>query len=472
MKNRGKSQWGLVTWMGGGQGSSRRLFRERFAAILWAFYFLGVCTIAHNPQWTQRVIWLGGLAVGAFSVYVMLGRPLRIPGEAWMLGAFWLWATTGALIISASGNIGADPRYSRLILQFVVIMVLMANALRRTGELKWFWLACVLAATYHVIFQPGGVSAGVVEGLDTSRLAVVGAGGSGQNTLGWYGFFGAMGGLILIGEAHKFRHRVFLIVGVGLSVLAVVASASRGGFVAAALSFVLWPVMCLRIRMRGVLVYLVAVSMIFVVCFVFMERVYSGSYLGKRMSNVGREYGSAHSRLTLARIAFELWARNPVAGVGLGRFGTASGTGMYAHSEAAELLATTGLVGAGLYFGMYWMIWRRLARSLRKARSSLLRYRVNCLRMALIVIVISGLLFKPHFLVIASIFLISLVVAGAHWAEGASDIEARFYARGISEPGYARGVLTAGTAGEPGGVGSDADPPWVRSLQRRRSGGQ
>lgn len=403
----------------GGYSTASWSLRTGWLPALWALYFFAVNTVAYEPALTQAIIWYGGVIVGLATVGKAKAAILRIGPEVWLLLGFLVWAALGVLLLVGSTPSDLAVRYFRLVLQFAAIIVLLRTVLRQAGGMNWFWASFVLVVIYHVVMQPAGVSDNPLTDLVApTRMAAVGAG---ENTLGWYGFMGALGAMVLLGETRKLWPRVVLVLGGLFGVFAVVASASRGGFIALAMAAVLWPLMCLRVRVRQTASFVVAVLVIGAAGYLFVERVYSGSYLSARMGNVEQEREQETSRLNLLRVAADLAIRNPILGVGFGEFAVASGTGAYAHSDGAEVVASTGLVGFLLYFSIYRVLWKRLARHDRPIHSPMLLYRTRCAKMVLLILLVSGLFFKPHFTVISSMFLFALIAGTVDWLDRVSS---------------------------------------------------
>jgi hypothetical protein len=71
---------------------------------------------------------------------------------------------------------------------------------------------------------------------------------------------------------------------------------------------------------------------------------------------------------------------------------------------------------------VYVSLWLRLRRAGRRATDVLTRYRVSFAKLILVVLVISGMLFRSHYICIDSMFLIALVVGTAEWAVGQSKV--------------------------------------------------
>jgi len=241
--------------------------------------------------------------------------------------------------------------------------------------------------------------------------------GGGPNTLGWYGALGVLGSMTIFGETRSSALRIALVAGGLVSVYAIMASASRGGFIALAIVIVLWPLMCLRVKIRRKPLWILTIAVIGLGVYYFVAEVYQDSNMSQRWSTTSEREQREGGRQNITLVALTVFLDNPVVGVGFGQFPYVSGLRAYTHTEIMELLVSTGLVGTVLYLRIYFLAWRRLTASLKAIGDESTRYKINCARMALIMVVLSGVFFKPHLLVIESHFLIAMIVGMGHWAE-------------------------------------------------------
>lgn len=114
-----------------------------------------------------------------------------------------------------------------------------------------------------------------------------------------------------------------------------------------------------------------------VVVAIVILNVLPGSTLEARLDRAADNPDLETTRKRLYEAAIDLFVSSPVTGVGLGNFITAAGMGLYAHSEYAEILATTGAVGGAIYFSIYVLMIRRLARMRRRTRDPHARYYIG-----------------------------------------------------------------------------------------------
>jgi O-antigen ligase len=81
-------------------------------------------------------------------------------------------------------------------------------------------------------------------------------------------------------------------------------------------------------------------------------------YIIQALSGHGTEH-SADERLAFIQIALGVFYENPIFGTGINTMRVFLG-GLYSHNNYVELLATTGLVGATLYYSLYFTLVKNL----------------------------------------------------------------------------------------------------------------
>jgi O-antigen ligase len=386
-----------------------------FLSALWAFYFLLVFSVGRYPEFTQPLTWGGALIVGTLTAFAFFKRLQPLPREAWLLWAFAAWCLAGLPFVI---NLPAFTRALQMAVELAMITTLVGVIIRNSGSFKWFYFAFV-----------GSVFFNVLAGLETLSLdnlaadSVVAQHRSGgltgnANGLGFYCFIGLLSVMGLFAEIRSLPGRVALLATTLPGLYGLVVSASRGAFTIFLITLLLWPLMCLKDLLRYRLLVLLAALLFAAVAVGFGHRVLEETYLGKRMNEAIRmEDNSSQTRLELFSAALKAFAEHPIAGVGVGQFRFVNGFDLVSHDEWGDLLSGTGLVGFSLYMSVYLSLWLRLRRASRRAGDVLMRYRLNFAKLMLVVLVISGVLFRSHYICIDSMFLIALVVGTADWAE-------------------------------------------------------
>ena len=110
-------------------------------------------------------------------------------------------------------------------------------------------------------------------------------------------------------------------------------------------------------------------SLVYYLGQLFLEDV----YIFKRFSTFFDE-SSNSTRINMIREGFQLLSASPIIGVGLGNYTYASSFGTYSHNTIAEAFATTGLLGASIYFSTYLIIFYKLLKLTKKNNSRQFSY--------------------------------------------------------------------------------------------------
>lgn len=381
-------------------------------AFMGALYYLVVYVVGSNSPYTRQIVWMGALLLGLIMV-PFLSQHLRLstlPREGLLLGLFLLWTTTGFFVALDRAYF---VRYLQLLSELTLIVIGISLILKFSGAAKWFHLSFLAVAVFALYFIGQPIAMESLTPADPLRSELESA-----NALGFSSVLGVFGALALVPETRRLWARIAITAGGLLAVYAVLLSASRTAFLALIVIAILWPTLCLASTGRFKLTALVGAVFMLLLLFVAYQYILKETYMGVRFTRATEmEDNSTQVRLNLIRIGLQIFANSPLVGCGLGEFGVVSGTGFYAHNEFVEIAATTGLPGLVLYYSVYIVAWRRLSRSLRLLRDPLTRYRINIARMALLILVITGLVSIPNFLSKPSMFLLATAVGIAHWAE-------------------------------------------------------
>jgi len=359
----------------------------------------------------QAVIWGGALFVGALT-FVALNRRFtigKLPLEVQLLTLFWLWSLLGIVFVV---DLDAFVRYSRQILQFILIVSLLSFIIGQAGSVKPIYFAFVVVGGGLPVLRTLGLETGfTIESLQSvDRVEEA-------NALGFQSVLGLIGVLGLLPETRSWLLRSALVTASLFAVYGVVLSGSRGAFVTFFLVLVIWPLFCFRNLFRFGWTAAVFVLILAALGYGLYEFVLQNSNLGRRFQDLqGFEDRSTQTRWHLFLMGFKLAYDSGGIGSGLGQFGIASETGLYAHNEFAELLGTTGIVGVVLYYLAYLQSWKRLQRAATLHDEQTVLYRINFAKLMLVVLVFSGMLFRPNFLQQDTMFLYALIVGVSLWA--------------------------------------------------------
>lgn len=379
-------------------------------SILWGLWYFAIFTFGGEES-IQTIIWAGALIVGATTLPTFLKefRWSQLPAEVQLLGIFWLWSFTGLLL---AADLETFARYSRLVFQFLLILLLLSFIVANSGAIKPLLAAFLAVGAGLTLYSAAGLDTGIsLESTkDLQRI-------DDANAVGFRAVMGIIGGLALFPETRSRMLRGVLVVAMGFSLYGLVLSASRGAFVLLFVFITLWLWIIGSSIVRSKLAYVAILIIVGVVCYYFYEIVIAETNLGRRILKAEvLEDHSTQFRIELMLMAWDIFLDYPLFGAGLGQYGYASGTGYYAHVEISEILGTTGLIGLLIYYSMYFVTWQRLNRLSRKFQDPMVRDRVNFARVSLLVMIIAGILFRPNFLSQDTMFLYAYIVGVSLWA--------------------------------------------------------
>lgn len=191
--------------------------------------------------------------------------------------------------------------------------------------------------------------------------------------------------------------------------IGIIFSGSRKGYLSIFVFLFSWIWFCNRKLLRKK-EYLILIVFIIISLFLFNNYVVANTFLGERFLRLENEgHFLPEIRQEMYIEAFKLFLRYPIAGVGLANFATYSGIGMYSHSDYAEIISTTGLIGAILYFSIYIVLWRKLNFILKNIKNDNIIYQTNLFKAVIITFLFLGF-GRPAFLSTETMLLLAAII--------------------------------------------------------------
>ena len=89
-------------------------------------------------------------------------------------------------------------------------------------------------------------------------------------------------------------------------------------------------------------------------------------------------------RIIAYQDGLEVIRMNPFIGVGLDNFRYHTSTQMHSHSDYIEVAATTGIIGAIIYFSIYIVLWQRLRRIQTSVENSSILHDIGLIKAIII----------------------------------------------------------------------------------------
>lgn len=332
-------------------------------------YVLTVVILSYREGLTVFAKVAAILLVGLFVLRIVTkGERIFFPTEYKLLIAWFFVGVISSALSSDPAT--ALPRILTL-MQVYPIALVISNIAYWNGSLKFYWLCLAAAAVLSSLVTL--VSVSTFSSLDGRVFGTLG------NANAFAALLATAVALCLAAlmGARKLPLKAAALVVAALSFYMVTRTGSRMGMLAC-LAAVIAVTACHQAtgRGRGLSRY-AAIILIGSGLLIAMIYALSSSEFADRLQALAqaartgdfKDTGdmSLYNRARLYRKAFELTLESPLIGVGLDVFRTAGLNfrmiGNNSHSNYMEVIASTGLLGAPLYFGMYYCWWSRLAKS-------------------------------------------------------------------------------------------------------------
>jgi O-antigen ligase len=328
---------------------------------------------------------------------------LRFPAEYKFLAVFVAWSWLSGLSVAVSSY--WMVRYGIMITRYMLFAVAISGFVKMRRNAVRGFLVLLSMAVYvsYRLRTTVNINELLTGDLRLSQFGV------NPNSVGLILLWGFSAIVFLWRE---FPHPVARITLAFISVFnlyALVSTASRKSFIGFLLFTTLWLLFCYsRAALKSTLSLFLVVTVVFGVYFILTSML-PGSQLVERLEAVDHAGVLDVTRTNLYREAWALFLAKPVTGVGLGNFMVYSAYRAYSHSEYAEVLSTTGIVGFVLYFSCYILLFRRIQRILKTTTDQRLKYQMGVF-LALFFTMMAIGIGVPFFLSIYPWFLMALMI--------------------------------------------------------------
>ena len=354
--------------LAGSRHDQKRLgIAYKLALLLYVFT---VVLFSYREGLTVFAKMAGLILAGLFLLRtVMQGERIFLPIEYKLLFA---WFVVGVISSSLAKDPAATVARLLTLAQVFPLAFITSNILVWNGDSRFYWLTIVAAALLSGVITVTGGNEFV--GLDGRLFGTLGNANAFASLL-------AAGVAICLAVAVMERRSVLIramaVLSAAFFLYLVGRTGSRMGMLACMVAgFAV--AACSQFGRKGrVLPRLVGILVVGSVLVGGSLYYFSGAEFADRLaaltmaakggnfSNVGDS--SLSNRALLFRRALEMGLDNPLLGVGVDVFRTASidlsQIGNNSHSNYVEIFASTGLVGVIAYFSMYYFWWVKLVRA-------------------------------------------------------------------------------------------------------------
>ena len=328
-----------------------------------------------------------GPLFAAYCFFLFIQKPVRLPPELYLYGAFVLWCLSGLWVTT---DFYAYWNYLKLIAQIEILFLCIVVIVARTGDVRHIFLALIWIAILLILIML--FSQKVLLELEYNESYRLSSVGLNPNGVGFMFLSGVMGLAFFWFKYKSILIRYLFIVIMAIFSIGIIYTASRKSFLVLLLFISLWLYFYYIKETLKRPVLIVPIVLTAFLLLQFYDYVSDYTLLGKRLHqyNSVQEMTEENVRFLMMKEGWEFFKRSPIIGIGLAHFKIYSVTGGYAHSDYFEVLSTTGIGGTLLYFSIYVVLWRRLRRLLHKLSDPRIRYEINLFRVILICILSLG----------------------------------------------------------------------------------
>jgi len=339
------------------------------ATKLAAVAVLAVSILGANfPEGLQPLLLKGFGGILVVGICCLLSKGTPTPTEVKLYFAFVSWAVLSAIVVAADADIALRNGWT--VFQMGVLFWAVTLAHVRDPDLRitmWgFWgLGIMLALLAYL--NPEAMALIRGGGKAYERLSAT---GENPNDTGQVFVFATFAALYLGQRAAPWFVKTAVLGAIPAFVFMLLYSGSRKMSVAIVIVVAAWLLTSMRVRAthgRVRAAYVLTILGIAAAA-ILVSGLWEETPMAKRWELEMKGYGGdSVDRMELARESFDLFLERPIAGVGLQNEILILGS--VSHTEYVGVLASTGIVGACLYFPIYFIAFRR-ARRARRARPS------------------------------------------------------------------------------------------------------
>jgi O-antigen ligase len=368
--------------------------------------FLVGITIADNLYYPMRHI---NRVVGALLVLLALhyyiNRKFSVPVEVALYLFFICWSGITGLAVAVDTNLLIG--YLQLLIQLWFLIIAATAFAMLQGNLVIHFFSILFTGMYMVTysFLSGDYQSAADAEAQVRASSIV----SNANSFASYLLYGTMGLFYFFGTIKtRFMKPIILIIP-PVFALGLVISGSRKSFIALFFFLLAWMWYCYRKKVLRNLSSFLLIVLLIIGVVLLTEYMYTQTFMGERFRRnlENPEVDTTRKRLYMG--GFEVFIENPIAGVGLGNYTIVSGLGKETHSDYMEILATTGLVGAMIFFPIYLIIWLRLSKLRKQTTDSSEIYSIGIFKAILLTLLLLGF-GRPNFNSIPTIIILSGII--------------------------------------------------------------
>jgi|GEM_PF-3226950 O-antigen ligase len=316
---------------------------SKFFLIVW--WILSIGLIFASRFWALNQIILKIIIPLLFLICIFKsGFSERFKNRGFALYVtFFVWA---CFSVFYTVNMPSTMNYLQGVLGNVIIWFITATVVIHAKDIISYLIPLLLAFLLHAYF-------GMVIEPETISDRVIGrASGltANPNQLGFLMWYGIVVATFMIMISRRMFFKILLTLAIVFFIFILFKSGSRKSLAATVVFLAFSGFLFMKKRHMGLMILVVLAGF---ASFNFIyDYVMENTTVGARLSGESLEGGTA-IRVELINDGINMFLRSPVVGVALGSFSSYSTSGMVAHNDYVEILASLGILGFIIYMSIY-----------------------------------------------------------------------------------------------------------------------
>lgn len=342
---------------------------KKLLFLLYVYTIIGLQFHSIIPFFTPQLNRMAGIFLGMVMLYYWWDNA-RVFQTVWtdemrLWVLFILVGSVASLFVSVNQYQAIDR--IMFFVQLTVLMFAMLTIVFIYGSPRLLLITNVLIFSVFILYL-------VATNQFNTIFYTVSSGGSklgdidNANSLAFM-IINAVSSFVLLRVKKRKRvfGKIFSIIFITGLVFVILQTGSRKSSLSLIVYFFIWYILCWmpqqKTKKTPLKLLLIPISVVGIIILVqkLVPLIAENTYMGYRFQKALLTGSKGdQSRLTMYREAWELFKVRPLFGIGFDQFRMHSVTGMYSHSDYAEILSTTGLVGTIIYFPIYFLLSYKL----------------------------------------------------------------------------------------------------------------
>ena len=328
-----------------------RIPKFSFHLVLWWFLAFGLILGTRFPIVTQIV--LNGFIPLLLIMIIIRDRGIKVQGKGLIL--YFILLCWGCVSMLYTINMDMTLGYLHVMVGNVILWYIVSRIVMNVDSLKQLLIPLLLVFIVHAYY---GIVTPITIDVSPDKEVIERAQGLTTNANGlgillWYGIV-VSAWLVLISKG--FLMKAVYVGAALLLIYVLLTTGSRKCFIALilfAISFLLFA------NKKGNYGVFILVGLLFVLAYsTVYDFIMNHTALGARVNSDLLESGT-EGRYNLITEGWKLFLSSPVVGIALGSFTSYSPSGMMAHNDYIEILASMGLPALILYLSIYFDYFRK-----------------------------------------------------------------------------------------------------------------